>query len=43
VSPVTRSRNAAVQGSTRMMAAKTELHRSVDARARSGVLATHLQ
>ena len=42
VSPVTRSRNAAVQASTRTMAA-TELHRSVDARARSGVLASRLQ
>jgi hypothetical protein len=41
VSPVTRSRNAAVQGSTRTMAA--ELHRSVDAKARSGVLASRLQ
>ena len=37
VSPVTRSSNAPVQGSTRTMAA--ELHRSADARARSAVLA----
>ena len=43
ISPQGRSRNPSVQASTRMMAAKTELHRSVDARARSGVLATHLQ
>ena len=41
VSPVTRSSNMPVRGSTRTMAA--ELHRSVDAKARSGVLATHLQ
>ncbi len=41
VSPVTRSRNAPVQGSTRTMAAK--LHRSVAAKARSGVLASRLQ
>ena len=41
VSPVTRSRNAPVQGSTRTMAA--ELHRSVAAKARSGVLASRLQ
>jgi len=43
ISPNGRSHNQSVRGSTRMMAAKTELHRSVDARARSGVLATHLQ
>ncbi|PYM07610.1 MAG: hypothetical protein DMF15_10510 [Verrucomicrobia bacterium] len=41
VSPVTRNRNAPVQGSTRAMAA--ELHRSVAAKARSGVLASRLQ
>ena len=41
VSPVTRSRNAPVQGSTRTMAA--ELHRSVAAKARSGVLESRLQ
>jgi hypothetical protein len=41
VSPVTRSRNAPVQGSTRTMAA--ELHRSADARARSSVPASRLQ
>src|SRR5436190_5325270 len=40
VSPVTRSRNAPVQGSTRTMGA--ELHRSVAAKARSGVLASRL-
>ena len=41
VSPVTRSHNAPVRGSTRTMVA--ELHRSVDAKARSGVLASRLQ
>jgi len=41
VSPVTRSSNAPVQGSTRTTAA--ELHRSADARARSGVPASRLQ
>jgi hypothetical protein len=41
VSPVARSRNAPVQGSTRTTVA--ELHRSVDAKARSGVLASRLQ
>ena len=43
ISPQGRSRNPSVQASTRMMAAKTELHRSVDARARSGVLASRFQ
>jgi len=41
VSPVTRGRNAPVQGSTRTMVA--ELHRSADARARSSVPASRLQ
>ena len=41
VSPVTRSRNPSMQGSRRTMAA--ELHRSADARTRSGVLASRLQ
>src|SRR6185436_10831808 len=43
ISPNGRSHNQSVRGSTRTMASETELHRSVDARARSGVLATHLQ
>ena len=43
VSPDGRSRNPSVQGSTRTMAAATALHRSADARARSGVLASRLQ
>jgi len=43
VSPVTRSRNPSVQGSTRTMAAATALHRSADARVRSGVLASRIQ
>src|SRR5438067_10318519 len=41
ISPNGRSHNQSVRGSTRTMAA--ELHRSADAKARSGVLATHLQ
>src|SRR5439155_12654550 len=41
ISPNGRSHNQSVRGSTRTMAA--ELHRSVDAKARSGVLATHLE
>jgi FecR protein len=41
ISPNGRSHNQSVRGSTRTIAA--ELHRSVDAKARSGVLATHLQ
>jgi len=41
MSPVTRSRNPSMQGSTRTMAAA--LHRSADARARSGVLASRIQ
>jgi hypothetical protein len=43
ISPQGRSRNPSVQASTQMMAAKTELHRSVDAKARSGVLASRFQ
>ncbi len=42
-SPHERSRYPSVQRSTRTMAAATELHRSADARARSGVLASRLQ
>jgi hypothetical protein len=41
VSPYERSRNESVRGSTRIMAA--DLHRSVDAKARSGALASRLQ
>ncbi len=41
LSPHERSRNPSMQGSRRTMA--TELHRSADARARSGVLASRLQ
>ena len=41
ISPDGRSRNQSVQGSTRTMAA--ELHRSADAKARSGVLASRFQ
>jgi hypothetical protein len=41
VSPDGRSRNQSVRGSTRTMVA--ELHRSVDAKARSGVLASRFQ
>jgi hypothetical protein len=43
VSPHGRSRNASAQASTGMTAAKTELHRSADARARSGASAFRLQ
>jgi hypothetical protein len=43
ISPHGRSRNPSVQGSTRNVAAVTELHRSADARAKSGVLASRLQ
>jgi filamentous hemagglutinin len=43
ISPQGRSRNPSVQASTRMMAAKSELHRSVDAKARSGALASRSQ
>jgi len=43
ISPHGRSRNPSVQGSTRTVAAVTALHRSVDARARSGVLASRIQ
>jgi len=41
ISPHGRSHNPSAQGSTRTMA--TELHRSADARAKSGVLASRLQ
>jgi len=43
ISPHGRSRNPSVQGSTRNVAAATELHRSADARAKSGVLASRLR
>jgi len=43
ISPHERSRNESVRGSTRTMAAAAQLHRSVDAKARSAVLAFRSQ